>query len=77
MKDRITTVDPKFYVSRSKTGSLSSRVPDEGPFVSAGAAAQWAHANAKGFRCVSVLRDSCGADHPDNAGKRFLHQIIK
>lgn len=27
--------------------------------------------------CVTILRDSGGTDHPDNAGKYFLHQILK
>jgi hypothetical protein len=28
-------------------------------------------------RTVVILRDSEGADHPDNTGKWFLHQIVK
>jgi hypothetical protein len=69
--------DPKFYVSRARKGALSPRVADEGPFITAGAAIHWAKLNSTGFRSVTVLRDSCGSDHPDNAGKRFLHSIVK
>lgn len=29
-----------------------------------------------GARTVTVLRDSRGRDHPENAGKFFLHRII-
>lgn len=67
----------KYYVSRSKDGSLTKRVPIEGPFISAEAAATWAKANAKGFRTVTVLEDRCGTDRQNNAGKAFLHRIIK
>jgi hypothetical protein len=28
-------------------------------------------------KVVVVLRDSQGEDHPDNAGKFFLHRIVK
>jgi hypothetical protein len=67
----------QFFVSRSKSGSLSSRVPDEGPFISREAALAWARSNRSGFRSVTVLRDSRGSDHPANAGKRFLDMIVK
>lgn len=30
-----------------------------------------------GAKFAVVLRDSQGEDHPDNAGKFFLHRIIK
>jgi len=31
------------------------------------------------YRCktLSILRDSEGSDHPDNAGKWFLERIVK
>jgi hypothetical protein len=29
------------------------------------------------LKTMTVLRDSEGADHPDNAGKFFLYQIVK
>ncbi len=29
------------------------------------------------YHTVTVLRDSEGEDHPDNAGKFFLHRIVK
>jgi hypothetical protein len=31
------------------------------------------------FRCktLTIVRDSEGADHPDNAGRWFLHRIVK
>ena len=29
------------------------------------------------YKVITVLRDSEGADHPANAGKFFLEQIIK
>ncbi len=32
---------------------------------------------AKGARPVTILRDSQGEDHPDNAGTFVLHQIVK
>lgn len=28
-------------------------------------------------KTIVILRDSQGADHPDNAGKFFLHEIVK
>lgn len=31
----------------------------------------------KGASCVLILCDSEGADHADNKGKFFLHQIVK
>ncbi len=74
---------PKFYVRRiERTTGLAvvlarSPIPDEGPFADAGAASNWAASHSAGFKTVTVLRDSCGSDHPENAGKRFLHQIIK
>lgn len=43
----------------------------------------WADAEAYRMVCsgkyhtVTVLRDSEGEDHPDNAGKFFLHRIVK
>lgn len=32
---------------------------------------------ADGATSAVILRDSQGKDHPDNAGKFFLHQIVK
>ncbi len=36
-------------------------------------------ANSLVSRCsvITILRDSEGADHPDNAGKFFLDRIVK
>ena len=34
-------------------------------------------AAVKGTSVVTITRDSEGADHPANAGKFFLHEIIK
>lgn len=31
----------------------------------------------KKYPVVTILRDSEGEDHPDNAGKFFLHRIVK
>ncbi len=28
-------------------------------------------------KTITILRDSEGADHPDNAGKFFLYRIVK
>lgn len=72
-----TKASPLYYVERSKTGSLSSRVPTEGPFQTAAGAVAWAKANSRGFRAVTVTEDMRGADHPDNAGEAFLYRIIK
>ena len=32
---------------------------------------------SKQYKVIVILSDSEGADHPDNAGKFFLHRIIK
>lgn len=34
-------------------------------------------ANTDGASGITILRDSGGTDHPSNAGKFFLHLIIK
>jgi len=31
----------------------------------------------KHVKVITILRDSGGADHPDNDGKFFLHEIVK
>ena len=36
-----------------------------------------ANLHLKGSRVVIIVRDSEGADHPDNAGKFFLDRILK
>ena len=73
----MNTSDSKFYVARSRTGQQGSGVEDEGPFVSADAARHWAQTNSKGFRAVTVLVEDGGKFNPLNAGKRFLHAIVK
>lgn len=44
-----------------------------------GAALQFADKllKAGGYSVITILRDSEGADHPENAGKFFLDLIVK
>lgn len=37
----------------------------------------FAHEHLAKAKVVTILRDSGGEDHPDNAGKFFLHRIVK
>jgi hypothetical protein len=64
----------RYQVNVTKRGKTTVSEPME----SYGAALTMAQAAAKGgAKVVTITRDDEGADHPDNAGKFFLHRIIK
>lgn len=68
----------KYKVSWSKDGSIGNKQDSgEPPFVCLDGAIQLARTKVSENASVTVLRDSDGEDHPDNAGKYFLHLIIK
>jgi hypothetical protein len=68
----MNSIGPLFRASwtvRGKRGSVKGPIEP-----TAGLAAK--HIPDKAMT-ATVLRDSQGADHPENAGKFFLHRIIK
>jgi hypothetical protein len=55
-------------IAKSSQGQPSERI--ESAFADA-------HEAAKSNKSVTILKDDRGEFHPDNAGKFFLHRIIK
>ena len=47
------------------------------PLMGLGYAITEANSLKKKAKVITILKDQEGKDHPDNAGKFFLHQIIK
>lgn len=70
MKTTIETPAPVYQARWTLKGKEFSGPTEHTP----GLAASHIPAAAK---VATVLRDSRGADHPDNAGKFFLYQIIR
>ena len=68
------TIPPLFKASASLRGKTVASEPTENLAIAIADA--WTFKRGQ-WKAVTVLRDSRGADHPDNAGKYFLYQIVK
>ena len=67
---------PRFQISASKDGSLKKTINSpvfSGDYAEA-QALKWASENCKGFRSKTLLKED---QHEINAGKFFLHRILK
>jgi hypothetical protein len=76
MKNTDPTLKPLFRAEYRQSGSRRFEL---GPIrtTEAHAATDCHESIAKGAVFAAILRDSQGTDHPDNAGKFFLHRYVK
>jgi hypothetical protein len=65
----------KVHAYAKRTRKLTETEPTKNQNVASGQAGELLKSGK--FKVITIVRDSEGEDHPSNAGKFFLHRIIK
>lgn len=66
----------KYQVQATDKRTGKTLTTDE-PTIERAESAAWTRLQEKRYKTIVILQDQEGADHPDNAGKYFLHRIVK
>ena len=65
----------KVHAYAKRTWKLTETEPTRNSNVASGHATELLKTNR--YKVITIVRDSEGEDHPDNAGKFFLDRIVK